>query len=237
VEVNQQAAALQGQQSAWHLAVGFFGLGGAWYFRRRGQKLRALFLAIFGLRIIWLAIPFPGQIAPADYVHIDLWWLIGVTATALLLAARGQLNTSWSARLLMVTIVSELIVRVDWFEDPLAPLLAGLGLVVASAVWDIVNSGVWANTGSASFPRAGRVFAYLGYALFSLTTIHWVVVLRSQGELDVITDLGVLQGFELFGKPLLYAAMIMTIGEGLRATIRFERPRWRPIQLRVKSEE
>jgi hypothetical protein len=60
--------------------------------------------------------------------------------------------------------------------------------------------------------RVSRVFLYLGYALLSVTVVHWAVALHDVAAVSRLTGEASLIGFEFFGRPMVYASLLALLG-------------------------
>jgi hypothetical protein len=78
-------------------------------------------------------------------------------------------------------------------------------------VWDVFTGASWVNVDSPRLPRIGRVFLYIGYMLLTITVINWALAAHDQGSIGILTGGAVNTGFGGFGRPLLYAALVVSI--------------------------
>jgi hypothetical protein len=78
-------------------------------------------------------------------------------------------------------------------------------LIAFGVIWDMVTVGSWANSDTRSLPRASRIFLYIGYVLFTVTIVNWVLMSHNLNHVDTFTGQASLSGLNLLGKPMLYA--------------------------------
>jgi len=96
---------------------------------------------------------------------------------------------------------------------------SGIAIIALGLVWDVLTFGPWVNRESAGLPRVSRLFIYIGYGLFGVTLINWSLTAHELSEIEFFTGGAALEGFSLFGTPLLY----VVFGVVLAAVAR-ERP-------------
>ena len=188
---------------------------------RRGRRLVPLFLVMVGGLDLWIKVTAEGRLLGVlewTGEAVGFWWTVLAAGLAAFWAARRELDGRRLEALLIVVVLTILIGQAELLEDPFGPFL-GLGGVVVIAVgvvWDLLSAGEWANRDTAGFPRASRLFVYLGYVLFSITLIHWALSVHDLTSLEFLTSRGALAGFTLLGQPLLYAAFALVLAAALR---------------------
>lgn len=186
------------------------GLWLAW----RGQPAVALFLTIFGSRQLYVRLTNMEQLAWMSWYGfgpVDFWWVMLILFTGAFWWRRRRLTSERAMQLAFLVMITGLIRRVNLIDEPLGPFFAGVGLIAFGTLWDVLTGGTWANASSAAFPRTSRILLYLGYVLFSLAIINWAFVARNDYQMAFLTETGVQRGFDLFGKPILYAIMLVTL--------------------------
>ena len=126
---------------------------------------------------------------------------------------RGRLTRERALGLVFVLFVTALLPQTEFIESKFGPLLgwAGVGFIAFGIAWDALTKGAWANRGSKTLPRTGRILLYLGYALLSVTVINWVVASHDLFSVRLFTGGGALLGFAAFGRPMLYATIATTL--------------------------
>ena len=98
------------------------------------------------------------------------------------------------------------------------PRLASIAALVA-ILWDAINIGSWANQNSRSLPRLSRIFLYFGYVLLTVCAVNWALTSHNLTMLNYLTGEIAGAGFTQFGKPMLFAFVLVTL---LQPTMRRE---------------
>ena len=119
---------------------------------------------------------------------------------------RGRMTAARAQALLLVLAIVVLIGQAELLEDPFAPFVgfSGIAIIALGLVWDVLTFGPWVNRESAGLPRVSRLFIYIGYGLFGVTLINWSLTAHELSEIEFFTGGAALEGFSLFGTPLLY---------------------------------
>lgn len=209
--------AIRGWVVTYRVLVDVAALGAALYFYRRDNRVLAFYLGILGAVNLWLEavelVPFLGALNWSGTQPTALWWAIVFGAFALFWAARGRLTALRMRRLLLLFLAAALLGQTGFIEDPFSPFFGftGIGLIALGVIWDALTLGSWANSGTVGLPRTSRIFLYLGYVLFSVTVINWAVTVHDLSQVSTFTGEGALEGFNLLGKPLLYAIFAVTL--------------------------
>ena len=71
--------------------------------------------------------------------------------------------------------------------------------------------GSWANADSPALPRPSRVFAYLGFVIFSLVMVNWMLVTNDLAQINFLTGQGALKGFRDVGRPMMFAVAVVAL--------------------------
>lgn len=201
----------------WVLAVYGLSLAASFVFLRRGRRALAFYLAVVGGFGIWTELTEPGRpLAALGWSGTEpaaFWWLVVFAFFAAFWLLRGRLTAIRMQRLLLLLIATALLGQTDFIEDPFSPFFGftGIGLIALGVIWDALTLGSWANEGSPGLPRTSRIFLYVGYVLFSVAVINWAVTIHDLSEVASFTGESALGGFELLGKPLLYAIFAATL--------------------------
>ncbi|AFZ67661.1 hypothetical protein [Deinococcus peraridilitoris] len=184
---------------------------------RQGQVAVALYLTTFAFLEVrallfqdgWLLAPF----VELPSAGVRCAWLALVAGAAVWLHRRRELDGPRVASLLGVTVGVLLLAQESFIENPFSPMFGAMGaaFIGFSLVWDALTSGAWTNQHSPAFPRLGRVFLYLGYVLLVAALVNWSVTTHDLALTERFTGEAALQGFNRFGKPLVYAAFVMTL--------------------------
>lgn len=211
------ATGITGWTGAWQalLFAGALALGLAR--ARSGQRVSALYLALFGVHGLWITVTRPG--APLEALTwtsqqpTDTLWTLGVLALGTAWALGGRLSPPRGRALLTVLLASALLLQLDLIGFPLTPVLGflGVGLTVLAFAWDAVSYGRWARQSTPALPSASRVLLYLGYVLAVATLTLWSSVAHERGRLDLFTNTPFLQGLALLGRPLVMAWVALAV--------------------------
>jgi hypothetical protein len=214
--VNDQAT------SGWRLLICVAALASGIWLRLRfagrpTSQALALYLGTFGLLGLWMNVTAPGNLLQSLFWQgaqpLDFWWTLLVSATAFYWLARRRLDAERAAKLLFALLIVILLQQTSFLENPFSPLFgfAGIGFLVFGICWDALTGGSWVNNDSAALPRAGRIFLYLGYTLLTVTVITWALGTHDLESLNTLTGGAADAGFGNFGRPLLYATIIVTL--------------------------
>lgn len=201
----------------WQLLVSLLAVGGAVWLARRGRPALALYLGIFGVRAAWNVLTNARGLLSFFYwrgdAPLELWWALLLLGVGLWWALRGRLSAQRATNLLSLWLITLLLGQPDFIGDPFSPFFgwAGIAFVAFGIAWDALTSGGWANQGSRALPRSSRIFVYLGYLLLTVTLINWNLVTHDLEGTAFLLDDVVLAGISLFGRPLLYAAILLTL--------------------------
>jgi len=204
-------------QTVWVALIALGGLVVARAAARRGRVAVALYLATFALleaRALLFHDGFPfGEFLDLPSAGVRLAWLAVVIGAGLMLRARRELDGARAATLLGITVGVFLISQEQFIENPFSPMFGALGaaFIGFSLVWDAVTSGAWTNEDSRAFPRLSRVFLYLGYVLLVAVLVNWAVTTHNLNLTERFTGDAALEGFNRFGKPLVYAAFVLAL--------------------------
>jgi hypothetical protein len=211
---------------AGHAAVDFGGLAisigalvVAFIFLRRGRRHYAFYLGVFGALSVWSELTKVGAplgalgVRTGNAALVDLWFMVILTAIALLWLARRSLTPERGARLLLLVLITALLRQTSFIESPFSPFLAfaGIGFIAFGIVWDVTTKGFWTNRDTPGLPRISRLFLYLGYILLTVTMINWALTSHNLETLGQYTGNVAGAGFGRFGKPFLYAVIAATI--------------------------
>ena len=145
---------------------------------------------------------------------VNIWWVVILALVGLVWLIRGRLTAERVQRLLLLLLITALLQRMAFLEDPtsVVPGLTGVGIVIAfGIIWDVLTAGSWTNMGSAALPRLSRIFLYLGFVLFSVTVVNWSVATHNLYEVEALTGGTALNALDIFGKPLLYTIFAVTL--------------------------
>ena len=199
---------------------------------RRGRRYLALYLGVFGAVELWIQLTGPdaplgalewkgpehAQVTEIVYGGgrdmVNIWWVVILALVGLVWLIRGRLTTERVQRLLLLLLITALMQRMEFLEDPtsVVPGLTGVGIVIAfGIIWDVLTAGSWTNMGSAALPRLSRIFLYLGFVLFSVTVVNWSVATHNLYEVEALTGGTALNALDIFGKPLLYTIFAVTL--------------------------
>jgi hypothetical protein len=191
-------------------------LAGIWQ-ARRNQYALALYLTALGLTATWLELtevnqPL-GQLNWVGPIYTDFWWTLVFTGVAIFWLIRRAFTPERAAGLLLIALISGLLRQTEFLDDRFAPFLgfAGIGFVAFCLAWDVLTIGNWANVSTPGLPRISRIFLYLGYVLFTVTIVHWMLATRNLNLVSFITGDAALFGFDRFGKPILYTLYLIVL--------------------------
>jgi hypothetical protein len=201
------------------LLISVGSLGAALFFWRRGKRAGAFYLAVFGALSIWRELLKPGAplgilgVSTGNMAQVDFWWMVTLTAVALIWLARKRLTPERGARLLLLILITALLRQTSFIESPFSPFLAfaGIGFIAFGIVWDVATKGFWTNRDTPGLPRISRLFLYLGYMLLTVTMINWALTSHNLETLGQFTGNVTDAGFGRFGKPFLYAIIATTL--------------------------
>jgi hypothetical protein len=209
----------------WHLAVYGGALALAFRLARRGRRSLALYLAIFGLIHFWFESITPGRPLAAlgwrGAEPEDFWWTVLIAGTALFWLARRQLTPQRVTALLGLVGMTWLLRQTALLDDPYSPFFlgySGIGFVAFGILWDTLTAGSWANAGTDGLPRVSRVLMYVGYVLLTVTVVNWAVTSHDLATVGQFTGDTAMVGLDRFGKPILYAIIVLTLAALSRAT-------------------
>ena len=216
-ETLEFGSRLIAQDANWQTLLAAAVILAAFWFTRRGRRVLALYLGILGTNALWIQLTNPGR--PLSYFGwsglepVDLWWVVIFSAVTVFWLARGRLTEDRARRLLLLVLITLLMRQTGFIEDPFSPILGftGVGMIALGIVWDALTIGFWANNDTPGLPRVSRIFLYLGYVLFGVAVINWSVASHDILQVDFFTGQAALGGFNLFGKPLIYAIFAVTL--------------------------
>ena len=184
---------------------------------RPARVALALYLGLFGLAGLWMSATSPNNLLQGLFWQgaqpLHFWWTLLVSAMAIYWLARRQLTPERAAKLLFALLIVILLRQTNFIESPFSPLFgfAGIGFLVFGLCWDALTRGTWVNHDSPGFPRAGRLFLYVGYTLLTVTVVTWALGTHDLESLNTLTGGAADAGFGNFGRPLLYAAVLVTL--------------------------
>lgn len=184
---------------------------------RPARMALALYLGLFGLAGLWMSATSPNNLLQGLFWQgsqpLDFWWTLLVSATAITWLARRQLTAERVAKLLFALLIVILLQQTNFIESPFSPLFgfAGIGFLVFGLCWDALTRGAWVNYDSPGLPRTGRLFLYVGYTLLTVTVVTWALGTHDLESLNTLTGGAADAGFGNFGRPLLYAAVLVTL--------------------------
>jgi hypothetical protein len=204
----------------WLAIVGVGAMAFAWALARRGRPSAALFLAITGGVTVWQYVTSTGRplaefesVWSVDHSYLDLYLVGGIVLLGVYWAATRRLTDLRTQVLLMVLVMTALIAHRDFLENPFDTFfgVAGVALFAFTVVFDLLAVGRWANIDSPALPRTSRLFAYLGFVLFSLVLVNWALVTNDLANVSFFTGQGALRGFQLIGQPMLYGVAVVAL--------------------------
>lgn len=204
----------------WLGFVGAASVVAAWFLARRGERAQALFLGLTGAITFWSYVTTPGRLLgtlenawSTDHSYLDFWFVVAAIGLALYWAARRELDPLRAQVVLMVLVLSGLMAHSDFLENPFDTFfgVAGVALFVFTVAFDFMTVGSWANADSPSLPRTSRVFAYLGFVIFSLVMVNWALVTNDLAQVQFFTGQGALKGFRDLGRPMLFAVAVVAL--------------------------
>lgn len=198
-------------------AAGVVSLVAAIWFLRRGNRVPALYLGVLGAVVVWNQLA--GSGGPLGVLTWNgaeptiFWWVVIFVGFAAFWLWRGSLSIERARRLLFLLIVTALLGQTNFIEDPFSPFLgfSGITIIALGVIWDAFSFGPWANVDSPKLPRVSRIFLYLGYVLFGVAVVGWVVAVHDLALISDFTGGIAIGGFNLLGKPLLYAVFAITL--------------------------
>jgi hypothetical protein len=206
--------------ATWTALVGVGAVVTAVVLVRRGRRAGALFLGITGAITVWTYVTSPNRPLATlenawtfDHSYLDLWLVVGLSALAVYWAVTRRLTPLRAQIVLMVFVLSGLIAHRDFLENPFDTFfgVAGVALFAFTVAFDLMTVGSWANVDSPSLPRTSRIFAYLGFVIFSLVLVNWALVTNDLDKIDFFTGQGALRGFQQIGEPMLYGVAIVVL--------------------------
>ncbi|MCC7353799.1 MAG: hypothetical protein IT330_08580 [Anaerolineae bacterium] len=226
-QVQKVATQLVVGQLYWPIVIKVVALAVAFWFLRREWRAPALYLGTFAAMQLWFELAAPGRplanIAWRGAGPVDFWWVVILALIGLFWLLRRELTAARAGRLLLIVLMTALLRQTDFISDPFSPFFgfAGIGLVAFGIVWDALTIGSWANASSPALPRVSRIFLYLGYVLFTVTIVNWVLTTHNLSYVETFGGELSLGGLGLFGKPMLYAVFAALLaqppeGEGTR---------------------
>lgn len=190
------------------------GLWMAW----RGRWAMGLYLGTLGTILLWGDLTAPGR--PLAFLawqgpEAGFWWVVWFLGLGLYWLVRARLTPDRGARLLLVLVMAALLRQTDFIENPFSPLFsfAGVGFIAFGLIWDALTIGGWANRGSPALPRLSRIFLYLGYVLFTVTLVNWMLTAHNLSYVETFTGDAAISGLNMVGKPLLYALFLVILGQ------------------------
>ncbi len=189
--------------------------------QRRGQQPVALYLGLFSALTLWdLLTDRDGPLACLNWqgrTPGEFWWLVVLTSLAIDRWRRGSFTQAQQAHWCFMLLILALFRQRDFIENPFTPLLgfAGATFIAFGLVWDLATHGAWANRASRALPRESRLFLYLGYIILAGVVLNWAVATHDVDDVQKLTGGAALQGFDRFGKPLLYAIFLLKIRGGI----------------------
>jgi hypothetical protein len=204
---------------AWQVVLYTAALGTAAWLARRGRGPAALYVGSFGAYNLWMKLSEPGgqlgALAQRGAAPEDFWLVTLVGLAALGLWLRRALTAERAGQLLFLLLITGLLRQTSFIENPFSPFLgfAGIGFIAFALVWDATTRGAWANEGTPGLPRTGRVLLYIGYVLLTVTLVNWALTSHSLLMVGQFTGDAALNGLDRFGRPLLYAVMLLTLVE------------------------
>jgi hypothetical protein len=208
--------------NAWRLLIYAAAVGSGFWLRLRradhpASRTLALYLGIFGLASLWMHVTSPGNLLRGLFWQgaqpLDFWWTLLVCVTAIAWLVQRRLTPARAAQLFFALLIVFLLRQTNFIESPFSPLFgfAGVGFLVFGLCWDTLTRGAWVNDASPGFPRAGRLFLYVGYTLLTVTLVTWALGTHDLESLNSLTGGAADAGFGTFGRPLLYAAVLVTL--------------------------
>lgn len=203
--------------SLWLVVVDALAVVAAYWVLRRGGRVLALYLGILGAGHFWIQVTDPGRFLEflgwTGPEPVDFWWVVVFAITGLIWLLGGHLTPERMQGLLFVLVITALLRQAELIADPFSPFfgLAGAGIIALGIIWDSLTAGSWTNRDSAGLPRPSRIFLYLGYVLFSVAVINWVVAAHDLSQTSFFTGEAALRGLDIFGRPMLYAIFAITL--------------------------
>jgi hypothetical protein len=201
----------------WYYLLCVVTLGATVPLARRGHVNLALYVGLLGLLATW------GFLTRQDGLlgilnwrgeePLEIWWLAIVTTTAIHLVVRRRFTQEQACRLFFLLMMLTLMRQRSFIENPFSAFFgfAGVFFMAFALVWDMTTHGAWANESTSALPRTSRIFLYLGYMLLAATVLNWAVTTHDLNTVQKLTGGTSLLGFDRFGKPLIYAAMLLTL--------------------------
>lgn len=190
--------------------------GGVAYFAvmlwRRGAPLRGAFFGITAYHLTWrTGLVYVDLTMPTPLIeHVFFGGALIITAVRYL---RGTLTQSQLLGFLFVTICSVLLLNTGFLNNPLSPVLgyAGIIFIAIGVIWDVLFGSSWVNHDSIPYPRAVRLFFYLGYCMLMTIVAFWAVLSQDTWMTNLLTGESALLGMHTFATPalhLMYCAMV-----------------------------
>jgi hypothetical protein len=186
------------------------GLALAVVLARRGRRVLGLYIGVVTGTLVYAQVTQGwSHFTTLDFTsaQADELWFAVFLGMALVWSVRGTLTEARSERLFFVALIAAMVRQRAFVSDPLGPVLgfAGVGFVVFGLVWGFLTAGSWANESSPAFPRASRVYLYLGYSLFGVTLLVYFTGSHQVATAQFLTSTQSGNGFDLLGMPLMWA--------------------------------
>ncbi|MDQ6623599.1 MAG: hypothetical protein M3Y86_08965 [Verrucomicrobiota bacterium] len=201
----------------WHFLFSAGALGLSVFFARRRARGIALYLGIVGALHLWWGLTSPGNALAILHGRsndgVELCWVTVFTLVTVWWLVRRELSAGRVSRLVVLLLIVSLMRNREFIENPFSPFfgLAGVIFIAFTLVWHVATSGSWTNAETPRMPRVSRVFLYLGAILLTATVLNWAVTIHDLNTVEKLTGGTALAGFDLFGKPLLYATFAVAL--------------------------
>lgn len=207
---------------AFYWRDGVFGVAAilaVWMARRQRVGLACYLITLFVTQL-WANLIAPSHILSAFAVNApvmtDAWFTLLIIGVGVVWLIQGQLNPLRVGLLITCLLITTLIRHTDFINNPFSPLssvfgFGGLGFIAFGILWDAINIGSWANQSSRSLPRLSRIFLYFGYVLLTVCAVNWALTSHNLTMLNYLTGEIAGAGFIQFGKPMLFAFVLVTL--------------------------
>ena len=192
-----------------HLIVALAGIVIALIFSRRNHPTITAFgfVLAWSQGLEWLAeFGHPLEAFRFEYDAVDAALIVALAAMALVWIARRELTNERTWHLLAMALLSTLLTQTSFLDNPFSPLFsfAGVFFLVFGILWNVLTvGGRFTNVSTPNFPRASRLFLYLGYVLLSVCIAQWFIVSHNVVTQKLLSDL-TQSGFTTFGLALAY---------------------------------
>jgi len=190
-----------------------------WLARRQRVGLACYLITLFVVHL-WDDLTAPNHIFSAltwnAPVMTDAWLTLLIVGVGVAWLLQGQLSPLRVGLLFTCLLITTLIRKTDFINNPFSPIssvfgFGGLGFIAFGILWDAINIGSWANQSSRSLPRPSRIFLYFGYVLLTVCAVNWALTSHNLTMLNYLTGQIAGSGFSQFGKPMLYAFVMVTL--------------------------